>query len=174
MTIYTTFTYLIGWTAHNKWYYGVRFGKNSNPEDLWNTYFTSSKYVAEFRKQHGEPDVVQIRKIFTSEESIESVAIKALDWESKVLRKLNVLYDDKWLNKNIAGNYRTLESIPNPLKGTNYIDVYGEDKAEMWRKNISNSLKENWNSEEGILRKERFRINAEKEVLEGKTFISNR
>ena len=58
------YTYLIGWKSLNLWYYGVRISKNCNPSDLWVTYFTSSKYVAETVKTHGDPDVVQIRKIF--------------------------------------------------------------------------------------------------------------
>lgn len=98
MSIYKQpYTYLIGWTIHNKWYYGVRFAKNCNPSDLWNTYFTSSKSVHNFRNQYGEPDIIQIRKIFDNENS-------ARLWETKVLKRMNVINTDKWLNQtnNIA------------------------------------------------------------------------
>lgn len=46
-----TYTYLIGWSNHNKWYYGRRTAKNCHPNEFWKTYFTSSKYVKEFRKK---------------------------------------------------------------------------------------------------------------------------
>ena len=87
-----SYTYLIGWSKHNKWYYGVRFAKNCTPEELWKTYFTSSKYVKGFRNKFGDPDIVKIRKIFDN-------SLKARLWENKVLKKLNVTSDEKWLNK---------------------------------------------------------------------------
>lgn len=92
------FTYLIGWSNLNKYYYGVRYAKDCHPDDLWNTYFTSSKIVQQFRELNGEPDIVQIRHIFESRES-------ALEWEYKFLMKVNALKSDKWLNANIKGLY---------------------------------------------------------------------
>jgi hypothetical protein len=91
MHIYTPYTYLIGWSQYNKWYYGVRYSKDCHPSDLWINYFTSSKHVKEFREDHGDPDVVQIRKTFNNRKD-------ALDWEEKVLRRLNVSKESKWLN----------------------------------------------------------------------------
>jgi hypothetical protein len=98
------YTYLIGWTLHNKWYYGVRYAKGCQPSELWRTYFTSSSYVHEFRSKYGDPDIIQIRKVFETKE-------KAILWENKVLKRMNVIYDEKWLNRtnNIAirnGNNR--------------------------------------------------------------------
>lgn len=86
------YTYLIGWSNLNKWYYGVRFSKKSKPSELWVSYFTSSKHVKKFRKDNGEPDIIKIRKIFDSRE-------KAILWESKVLKKLRVIENEKWINK---------------------------------------------------------------------------
>lgn len=90
MSIY--YTYLIGWSNHNKWYYGVRYSKHSHTNELWSTYFTSSKHVSDFRKNYGEPDIVEIRKTFTDSYS-------ARLWENKVLLRMDVVRDDKWLNK---------------------------------------------------------------------------
>jgi hypothetical protein len=90
------YTYLIGWKTLNLWYYGVRISRNCNPADLWVTYFTSSKYVAETVKTHGDPDVVQIRKIFDN-------PADAVKWEITVLRRMKVLSDSRFLNKNIGG-----------------------------------------------------------------------
>lgn len=86
------YTYLLGWSRLDKWYYGVSYRKGCRPSDLWKTYFSSSKYVDEFRKQNGEPDIIQVRKIFKDEKS-------ALIWESTVLRRMNVINDDRWLNQ---------------------------------------------------------------------------
>jgi hypothetical protein len=91
MSIYKPYTYLIGWTVHNKWYYGVRYAKNCNPSDLWVKYFTSSKKVKEFRQINGEPDVIQIRKIFNDDKS-------AKRWEDKVLRRMKVHINDNFIN----------------------------------------------------------------------------
>ena len=96
--MHTPYTYLIGWTAHNKWYYGVRFAKNCNPDDLWVTYFTSSSYVQEFRKQHGDPDVIEVRRTFLSQAD-------ARLWEETVLNRLNAVKDEKWLNRCNQGKH---------------------------------------------------------------------
>jgi len=100
MYIYTPYTYLIGWSKLNKWYYGVRFAKKSaclyetgcHPDDFWKTYFTSSKAVESFKEDNGEPDIVEIRKQFKT-------ANEARDWEMRVLLKLDVKNNDDWLNK---------------------------------------------------------------------------
>jgi len=89
---HTPFTYLIGWTNLNKWYYGVRYAKNCHPSDLWTTYFTSSPIVKQFIEDNGHPDVIQVRKIFNN-------VLASRQWEDKVQRKLNVIHDQKWLNR---------------------------------------------------------------------------
>ena len=86
------YTYLIGWSKHQKFYYGVRFAKNCHPSDLWVTYFTSSKHVKEFSYLNGPPDIIQIRKIFKD-------ANKAREYEHKVLRRLKVNKKDKFMKK---------------------------------------------------------------------------
>ena len=91
MNIYTPYTYLIGWSEHQIYYYGVRFAKNCHPNDLWKSYYTSSKRVKEFRKEHGEPDIIQIRKKFKCPE-------KAKLWEGNVLKKMNVKHRQDFLN----------------------------------------------------------------------------
>lgn len=108
MSIYTPYTYLIGWSAHNIWYYGVRYSNGCNPEDLWKTYFTSSKYVKEAREKYGEPDIIQIRKTFVSE-------YQARNWETKVLQKLKVTLREDFLNQtdNIAISIEAA-SVPKP------------------------------------------------------------
>lgn len=89
MTIY--YTYFIGWSKHNKYYYGVKYGKDSNPSNFWKTYFTSSNSVYTYRKLNGEPDIIQIRKIFDDPE-------KARRWEHRVLKRMRVVHKNEWLN----------------------------------------------------------------------------
>lgn len=86
------YTYLIGWSKLNIWYYGVRYANNCRPEDLWKTYFTSSQHVQNFRKMHGDPDIIEIRKTFSDKQ-------KAQLWESNVLKRLKVTETNKWLNQ---------------------------------------------------------------------------
>lgn len=87
-----SFTYLIGWSSLDTWYYGVRFARGCHPKQLWVSYFTSSRKVDAFRKEHGDPDVVQVRKIF-----IEPV--DAVLWEAKALRRIGVPNRSNFLNK---------------------------------------------------------------------------
>ena len=103
---YIPYTYLIGWTNINKWYYGVEYGmkKNpcANPENFWKSYFTSSNIVEYYRHTYGEPDVIQIRKIFNVGLPEERM-IKSIHWEKKVLNKIDIT-NDKWINGRIGGD----------------------------------------------------------------------
>lgn len=89
-----SYTYIIGWRNLDVWYYGYRTRKPSN--DLWIKYFTSSKYVDDFRKEFGEPDVIRVHKIFDSKD-------EAIAHEQKFLKRVNAVRSDRWLNRNIAG-----------------------------------------------------------------------
>lgn len=105
MNIYTPYTYLIGWSKHNRWYYGVRYAKNCNPVDLWTKYFTSSEKVKDFRKEYGEPDIKQIRKTFSD-------AKQAKNWEDRVLVRLKVHIKEQWLNKSCNTWRGIINEIP--------------------------------------------------------------
>lgn len=86
------YTYLLGWPQHNTWYYGVRYANGCDPSDLWNPYTTSSRHVKEFVAKYGNPPVKLIRKTFKDKKS-------ARLWENRVLKRMKVVNDDKWLNK---------------------------------------------------------------------------
>lgn len=92
----TPFTYLIGWSSLGLFYYGVRYRAGCHPNDLFSKYFTSSKLVHQCIIDHGMPDVIEVRRVFKFPK-------QALVWEQKVLRRLKVLYNNKWLNKNVSG-----------------------------------------------------------------------
>jgi hypothetical protein len=94
----TPYTYLIGWSLLNKWYYGRRTVKDVHPHDFWKLYFTSSNEVEKFRAEHGEPDIIQIRKVFNSVE-------KCINWELKILHHFDITKTEIWLNKRIHNTW---------------------------------------------------------------------
>jgi hypothetical protein len=96
----------------NKFYYGSRYAKNCNPSDLFTKYFTSSKVVHKFIKEYGQPDIIQIRKKFKNESECRS-------WEHKVLRRLNVIHNDKFLNRTYKIGFSTEWKI-----GKKYDEIY--------------------------------------------------
>lgn len=85
------YTYLVGWSYLNLWYYGFRGAKNCEPFELMVTYYTSSNRVHQLIAEHGLPDVKQIRRVFNTSEG-------AYLWESRVLRKMNVSCKKEWIN----------------------------------------------------------------------------
>ena len=94
MTIYKPYTYLIGWSNYNIWYYGVEYAKvvrTANPDNLWKVYFTSSNYVSIARIVFGEPDIIEIRRVFKT-------AKQARRCENKVLSKIDARHKPNWLN----------------------------------------------------------------------------
>ena len=108
------YTYLIGWKRHNMYYYGVRYAVNCKPEELWKTYFTSSKHVVNFRIKHGEPDIIEIRKTFEN-------ASAAKLWENKVLRRIKAHINPRFINKttnaSITNDKAHYEKLGNNLRG---------------------------------------------------------
>jgi rubrerythrin len=136
MVVVKPYTYLIGWSEHKMFYYGVRYAKNCHPDDLWKTYFTSSKYVKEFRKEHGEPDIIQIRKTFKDKRS-------AIDWEDKVLSRRKYYLREDFLNKNRAKGFdippeitARVNACPERAKKISKA-ITGQKRTAEQRKNIS-------------------------------------
>jgi hypothetical protein len=106
MKEYIPYTYFIKWSKQNIWYYGVEYGyysKTAHPNNLWVTYFTSSKHVKRMIKDHGQPDIIEVRKVFDCGD-VECRKNKALLWEDKVLRRMHVLTRSDCLNDNITGS----------------------------------------------------------------------
>lgn len=120
------YTYLIGWISLEKFYYGVRYAENCHPDDLMKTYFTSSKHVLNFIKEHGLPDIVEIRKIFKTKES-------ARIWENKVLKRMKITKNDKFLNRTTNAGFPP-EFAAIHLKGKTYEEAYGLEKSNELRK----------------------------------------
>ena len=159
-TVYTPYTYLIGWSKLDKWYYGSRYATKKkclyesgcHPDDLWKTYHTSSDRVTAFRKEHGEPDVREIDKTFSNE-------LDARTWEEKELVRLNVLKDDKWLNGTIA-------FPPPPRYGEDHPNyIHGLSKDPEWKREIDRNYREN-NPEKKRESSRNWRENNREEIRE--------
>ena len=86
------FTYLIGWSKLDIWYYGSKYSKDAHPDLLWNPYKTSSKIVEKFIEENGEPDIIQVRKLFKTVKETRH-------FESNVIRRMNAVKSKNWLNK---------------------------------------------------------------------------
>jgi hypothetical protein len=164
----TPYCYLIGWPEHNKWYYGVRYAIGCHPDELWKTYFTSSRYVRKFTLENGNPSVISIRKIFKEHEIHE-----ARIYEHCVLRRMKVVRDDKWLNK--TDNISIV-----PLSG----DLSPSKRAEVREKIAKGTIKNTPRGNNHPRRKnpEKWRnantdevnsLRREKAILSEKTFKKN-
>jgi len=97
----TPFTYLIYSKRTNQYYYGVRYCNGCHPNQLWTTYFTSSKVIKSLIKMYGTDEfIVSIRKTFANAET-------AINWESRFLNRVKAATSNKWLNlHNGDGNFR--------------------------------------------------------------------
>lgn len=91
---YSYYLYHIPTKSH---YYGIRHAKDCNPDELWVTYFSSSKIVHRLIKEYG-PDsfVFSVRKIFSDSKT-------ALLWEHKVLTRLDAATRTDWINRHNGG-----------------------------------------------------------------------
>jgi ssDNA-binding Zn-finger/Zn-ribbon topoisomerase 1 len=88
------YTYRIQWSKTGMNYYGVRYARDCHPDEFWIKYFTTSDYVTEYRKEHGEPDIIEIRKQFLTENRVDD----AREWEHRVLKRLDVIERNDYLN----------------------------------------------------------------------------
>lgn len=90
------YTYLIVFKPTNQFYYGVRYAKKCDPDELWKTYFTSSRIVHSLIENNSINDFnVEIRRVFTSKH-------KAIKWEQKVISK--IINNPLCLNKAYFGH----------------------------------------------------------------------
>lgn len=161
--IYTPYTYLIGWSKYDKWYYGVRYQQGCHPSDLWQSYFTSSKHVKRFQNKHGDPDIIQIRKTFDCRN-------RALLWERNVLFRMNVKNDGRFLNAshNMApfpskfDRAKNFEPYIESLRGKTYEEIYGKKKGQQLRQ----ERKENFDKYRGYTKGLKWSDKSKKKLSE--------
>jgi len=142
------YCYLIGWSLLGKYYYGVKFGKGSDPDTFWKKYFTSSRIVKQYRLKYGEPDIIQIRKVFSESnyDSIELAQDAAVKYEQKVLKRAKLIENENFLNCSSNVRDRTGDRIINhkKMRQETFNGSYFSDKGlETIKKHNSNYMKEN-------------------------------
>jgi hypothetical protein len=135
------YTYLLGWTHLNIYYYGLRYARECHPDDLWNTYFTSSKYVTKFASEHGDPDIKQIRKVFNNVDS-------ARLWEHRVLRRLKVIHRDDFLNKTDNISIAPLYGKDNPATRRETRDAISIGVKKWYETNENPNKETKWTDSE--------------------------
>jgi hypothetical protein len=98
------YTYHLYHKSTNKHYYGARYAKNAHVNDLWHTYFTSSKRIHRLIEEYGVDSFIpSIRQTFKS-------AKATVLWESKFLQKVDAKNNENWLNQhNGDGKFLTTE-----------------------------------------------------------------
>ena len=87
------FTYIIKFKPTNQWYYGVRWARGCSPNDLWTTYFTSSRHIKALIKEHGlEAFHARVSKIFKTKE-------EATNHERRFLFRVKAASNGAFINK---------------------------------------------------------------------------
>lgn len=156
------YTYYLYHEQTNTHYYGVRYSKNCRPDDLWHTYFSSSKKVKKLINEYGTDSFsVEVRKTFNDRE-------QAILWEQKVLRRLKVLSKLEWLNDNISGAI-LLENHPKGMLGKKHTDSV---KEKIGRRTKNKTYEEIYGDRANEQRQQRSNShkNKPKPYLKGKTY----
>lgn len=131
----TPYTYAVLNKNTGKRYYGCRYAKNCHPNDLWKTYFTSSKIIKSLVKDSGiDCWEIQIRQVFND-------IISCKFWEEKVLRRLGIPKNDKWYNQSIGGKSFLLqgEALERQKKivSKTMKQLHSQPEYKEWRKTIN-------------------------------------
>ena len=125
------FTYIISHVTKKVHYYGVRFCRGCHPSELGVTYFSSSKALKRRIKKYGIQEFkFEVRKVFDSVE-------KALEWETRFLKKVNAAASINWLNMHNGdgkflnkGGYKLSEETKNRMR---------KPKSDSHKKALSNN-----------------------------------
>lgn len=137
------YTYVITNQLTGIRYYGARWRKGCSPSDLWVSYFTSSKLVHSLIESQGaETWTIEIRQIFDTVE-------QCIEWEQKVLRRLNIPYNPAWYNQSRAGQTFVLKGEAKDR----HAKIVSDNQKRLWedppyRERMTNITKARWAIEE--------------------------
>ena len=137
--LFIPYTYILK-CPDGRFYYGVRFAQGCNPDEFWNSYFTSSDYVWKLIKEYGKEHADwkwEIRKTFNDSEHARA-------WEHKVLRRLRVIYRDEFWNKSDAKSIAPMTGVNHPYYNKPG-PLAGIPKSAEWSKATSERMTGNNN-----------------------------
>lgn len=144
---HSPYTYAIKNKITGKWYYGVKYAKNADPNTFFINYFTSSEDVKADIKVHGiEIFDYEIRKIFKVDDydSWECAVTAAKEWEHTVLRRMNVRHRSDCYNKHDNKSLPSMSGECNPAKREGVrqklsINAKTRSKEQLSRRGLSGS-----------------------------------
>lgn len=131
---YTPFVYLLKFLPTGQLYIGSKTSKGSSVNNLWSTYFSSSKVIKALIKEHGKDAFrSEVRKVFETRE-------EALEYEYRLLKRVDAKMNPKFLNmsyggKNFSGSTRTKEHQENLTKS-----LVGKKRSAETRENMKRLL----------------------------------
>lgn len=121
------FTYVLFWEKQQRTYYGVKYSKGCKPSDVGTVYFSSSKIVKQFWKEHGDPLIIIDQQFLSADE--------AREYEAEILQENDVRNNLNWLNKvdgmapfAQSGSKHHMFGKPSPMRNRKHSD---ESKAKM-------------------------------------------
>lgn len=123
------YTYLLVFThpktSTKEYYYGVQYGQRAHPDNLWSTYFSSSKAVKYRVSRYGKDSFhFEVRRVF-------DCPLKARIWEERVLRRLGVVLKKEWLNRNDSIAPPTGSGQDNPFYGLKHTSQSKEKMSKI-------------------------------------------
>lgn len=99
------YTYKLIFKPTSQYYYGVRYAKGCNPNDLWDKYFTSSKHIHKLIKEYGlNSFIVKITKTFKNK-------VDAINHEHLILTRVKADKNGKFINKHIFNNTKLNDGL---------------------------------------------------------------
>jgi hypothetical protein len=128
------YTYFLGWSILRNYYYGVQYSKKCHPRDLGVKYRSSSKLVKELWDKYGPPDIMIVHRVFWEDSEA------AIAYEKYVLEELDVLRNNKFLNRNISGSICVEDCIKGIMvrvkNGTNTYSDRSKASASAKKRNL--------------------------------------
>ena len=139
------YVYKVIFLPTNQYYIGYRGSKNATPNDLFTTYFTSSKVISNLIKEHGVDK-------FAKEILAEFInGSDAYNFEQQLLREHDVEANSQMLNKRLTSC--ALDTFKTHTKKTK--EQMSESRKSLWENNeyrskTSNSIKRSWENPDRI------------------------
>ena len=143
MSIYNPYFYIIQHISSGRYYAGVKYAKDSNPDNLlkFNGYQTSSDIIKQIILEEGlEAFIIRKIKIFETAE-------KALAYELRFLKRVNAAFNDSFLNRS-NNSFGTLNVDYEKTKQT-CLDRYGYENV-LQSKAVKEKIKQTHLNNRGV------------------------